>query len=121
MREINMERILTCIVCPRGCQLTAVVRDGKVTEVTGNACKRGVTYAENECTNPVRTVTSTVKCEDGGIVAVKTDSTVPKHLVFEVMREINRIRAKNDVKIGDVIIENVLELGTNVVATSNKI
>ena len=116
-----MERILTCIVCPRGCQLTATIEDGKVKSVTGNACKRGVTYAENECTNPVRTVTSTVRCEDGSMIAVKTESTVPKRLVFEVMKEINRTRVKNDVEIGDVVIENVCGLGVNVVATSNKV
>lgn len=117
----KMERILTCIVCPRGCQLTAAVEDGKVISVKGNACKRGVTYAENECTNPVRTVTSTVRCEEGGIIAVKTDGTVPKPLVFEVMKEINRTRVKNNVEIGDVIIANVLGLGVNVVATSRKV
>ena len=115
-----MERILTCIVCPRGCQLTATVDSGRVIEVTGNACKRGVTYAENECTNPVRTVTTTVKCEDGGIIAVKTDSTVPKRLVFEVMKDINAIRAKNDTDIGDVVLYNVCGLGVNVIATSRK-
>jgi CxxC motif-containing protein len=91
-----------------------------VSAVTGNACKRGVTYAENECTNPVRTVTTTVRCEDGGIIAVKTDSTVPKRLVFEVMKDINAIRAKNDTDIGDVVLYNVCGLGVNVIATSHK-
>jgi len=116
-----MERILTCIVCPRGCQLTATLEEGRVTSVTGNACKRGVTYAENECTNPVRTVTSTVRCEGGGIIAVKTESTVPKARVFDVMKEINRTRVKNDTDIGDVVIENVCGLGVRVVATSKRV
>ena len=115
-----MERVLTCIVCPRGCRLTVELDGGKVVSVSGNACKRGVTYAENECTHPVRTVTSTVKCEDGGIVAVKTETTVPKERVFDVMTEINRTRAENNVKIGDVIIDDVCGLGVRVVATSNK-
>ena len=118
--EIDMERILTCIVCPRGCALTATVEGDKVISVTGNACKRGIAYAENECIHPVRTVTSTVRCEDDGIVAVKTDSTVPKERVFDVMKEINRTRAKNNVQIGDVIIADVCGLGVNVVATANK-
>ena len=116
-----MKRILTCIVCPRGCQLVITLDGDKVTEVMGNACKRGVTYAENECTNPVRTVTSTVRCEDGGIVAVKTEMTVPKDRIFDVMKEINRTRAKNSVVIGDVIISDVCGLGVNVIATSNKV
>ena len=115
-----MERSLTCIVCPRGCALNVTIEEGKVIAVSGNACKRGVSYAENECTHPVRTVTSTVKCKDGKIVAVKTNAPIPKERVFDVMTEINRTRAENNVRIGDVIIENVLSLGANVIATSNK-
>ena len=115
------DRNLTCIVCPRGCGLTVKFDlDGGISEIVGNACKRGITYAENECTHPMRTVTSTVKCEGGAIVAVKTSDTVPKELVFEVMKEINSTRASDDVKIGDVIIKNVCSLGVDVIATSNK-
>ena len=112
-------RNLTCIVCPRGCQMTVTLVDGKVERVEGNFCKRGVTYANDECTNPKRTVTSTVRCENGSIVAVKTESTIPKEKMFEVMAEINRVNPVGNVKIGDVIIENVCGTGVNVVATSN--
>lgn len=116
-----MERILTCIVCPRGCTLRVELSDeGKVLSVTGNACKRGVIYAEAECTHPMRTVTSTVRCEDGVVVACKTSGTVPKERVFDVMKAINGVSANNDLQIGDVIIENVLGLGVDVVATSNR-
>ena len=114
------ERNLTCIVCPRGCQLTVSFEaDGKIAEIKGNACKRGIVYAENECTHPMRTVTSTVKCESGGIIAVKTADVVPKETVFLVMKEINKTLAKDGAKIGDVIISNVCGTGVNVVATSN--
>ena len=114
------DRILTCIVCPRGCQLTVKFdSEGKIADISGSGCKRGITYAENECTHPTRTVTSTVKCEGGGIASVKTTDTVPKEKVFDVMREINRTRAKSDVKIGDVIIADVLSLGVDIIATSN--
>ena len=115
------ERILTCIVCPRGCQLKITLSDeGRVEAVEGNFCRRGVTYANDECTNPKRTVTSTVKCQSGGVVPVKTSSTIPKELIFEVMAEINRATAPDDVKIGDIIIENVCGTGVSVVATANK-
>ena len=116
------ERLLTCIVCPRGCQLTVGFdADGKIASITGNACKRGITYAENECTHPMRTVTSTVKCENGGIIAVKTSDVVPKESVFCVMKEINTTLAKSGARIGDVIISNVCGLGVDIVATSNGI
>lgn len=114
------ERNLTCIVCPRGCALTVSFDgDGKISNISGNACKRGVVYAEDECTNPRRTVTSTVRLASGGVVAVKTSGTVPKDSVFAVMAEINRATAPLGTKIGDVIIENVLSTGVDVVATAN--
>lgn len=93
--------------------------DGKPLTVEGNFCKRGATYANDECTNPKRTVTSTVRCKSGAVVSVKTDRTVPKGKMFEVMAEINSVIADDDVKIGDVIIENVCDTGANVVATAN--
>ena len=116
---METKRNLTCIVCPRGCQMTVTLEDGKVINVEGNFCRRGVTYANDECTNPKRTVTSTVRCLDGSIVSVKTESTIPKEKMFEVMEEINAVRPVGDLKIGDVVIENVCGTGVNVVATSN--
>ena len=116
-----MVRNLTCIVCPRGCQMEVVLSDdGAVISVKGNFCKRGLTYANDECTNPKRTVTSTVRCKSGGVVAVKTDRPIPKDMMFYVMAEINLAVAEDHVKIGDVIIENVASCDANVVATANK-
>ena len=114
-------RELTCIVCPRGCALKAELDDnGAVLSVSGNICPRGKTYAVDECVNPMRVVTSTVRCEDGGVVSCKTSSSIPKSLVFDAMKLINTTLAPNSVKIGDVIIADILGTGADVVATSNK-
>lgn len=114
------ERFLTCIVCPKGCQLKVTLEDdGKISSVEGYTCKRGLVYAEDECTHPKRTVTSTVKLADGTPVAVKTAGAVPKELVFEVMKQINAIRYDGELKIGDVIIKNVCDTGIDVVASAN--
>ena len=65
------KRELTCIICPKGCALKVELdENGKVLGVTGNTCKRGAEYAENECTNPMRTVTSTMRCSDGTVIPV---------------------------------------------------
>lgn len=114
-----MTRNLTCIVCPRGCDLTVTLEEGKVISVEGNACRRGLTYAENECTHPVRTVTSTMACEDGRVIAVKTDMPIPRELVFECMKAINACKAPVGTKIGDVLIEGVLGTDACIVATQN--
>ncbi len=113
---MNKNRELTCIICPRGCQLTAQI--GEEITVSGNLCPRGKVYAIAECTNPQRTVTSTVRTADGGVVSVKTDRTIPKEKMMECMAIINEATATLPVKVGDVIIENVF--GANVVATQNK-
>ena len=114
-------RILTCIVCPRGCELSVSLSDSnEVLEVLGHSCPRGKDYAIAECTSPVRTVTSTVLREDKSVVSVKTAAPIPKHLIFDVMKEINSTVAPNDAKIGDVVIHNVLGTGIDVVITSNR-
>ena len=114
------KRELTCIVCPRGCPLTVELgEDGSVISVSGNICPRGKNYATDECTNPMRVVTSTVRCKDGRIVAVKTADVIPKECVFDAMREINACRPEGELKIGDVVIENVAGTGVAVVATAN--
>ena len=111
-------RNLTCIVCPRGCQMRVTLSDdGRVEAVEGNFCRRGIGYANDECTNPKRTVTSTMRTKNGGIVAVKTHGSVPKEKMMDVMAEINRTTAEDDVKIGDVIIENICMTGIDLVAT----
>lgn len=113
---INKE--LTCIICPRGCALKVTLDNKKVLNVEGNTCKRGEIYAKNECTNPQRTVTTTIRCTDGGVVSVKTDTTIPKDKVMECMKMINSKTADRTVRIGDIVIENVF--GSNIVVTANK-
>ena len=112
-----MTRELVCIICPRGCRLKIETEEGKISEIAGNGCPRGVKYAQDECCNPMRTVTSTVRCEDGRIVSVKTDRPIPKDKVFECMKLLNCVRVDLPISIGDVIIEDAF--GSNVVATQN--
>lgn len=112
-----MTKNLTCIVCPMGCALTVTSADNKTFTVTGNTCPRGEEYAKNECTNPQRTVTSTVRTKEGALVAVKTDRAIAKDKVFACMRAINLATPALPIAIGDVIIKDVF--GANVVATQN--
>lgn len=104
-----------CIVCPRGCHLTV---DDNL-NVTGNTCIRGEKYGKSEATNPVRNVTSTVKVKSDILprCPVKTDGDIPKAKIFECMKEINKVELVPPVHMGDVVIENVLGTGINVIAT----
>ena len=113
-----MKRDLICIVCPKGCNLNVETDGADVVSVSGNTCKRGIEYAINECTNPVRWVTTTMKTKDGEPVSVKTDRAIPKDKMLEIMQIINKQTISLPIHIGDVIIENVF--GCNVIATQNK-
>lgn len=112
-------RHLTCIVCPKGCELTVTFgENGKIEKIEGYTCKRGEEYARTECVSPVRTVTSTVKTADGRTVAVKTSRPVPKELIFKVMEEINRAVVKDDISIGDTVIRGVCGTDADIIASS---
>ena len=105
-----MEKIeMICINCPLGCALT-VERDGDNFKVSGNTCPRGEKYAVNELTHPVRTLTTTVAVanREGAYLPVKTAKPISKGKLFEAMALVNSTKAVAPIKIGDVIIENML-------------
>lgn len=114
MKEFN------CIVCPNGCLLRVEEEDGKIS-VSGNKCPNGERFAISEMTQPMRTVCSTVKTvfPDVPVLPVKVSQEIPKEKIFEVMRAIDGVTLNKRVRRGDVIIENVLGLGADIVSTSD--
>ena len=101
---------LICIKCPRGCVLTV---DGDT--ITGNVCPRGIDYAKEEQTNPMRIVTTLIKV-DNKVIPVKTNKEVPKARINDVIKEIATIKV-TDTKIGDVVLKNIIDLGADIVVT----
>ncbi len=116
-----MVREFTCIVCPNGCDITAEVENGELISVTGATCKRGEAYVKQELTDPRRTISSSVAVRNGELplVSVRLDTAVPKNRIFDVMQEIGAVRLEAPVHIGDVVIEDILGLGSNVIVTKN--
>ena len=108
---------LTCIVCPRGCRLFI---DDEL-NVTGNSCPRGAQYAKDELTNPKRMITSVVRVKNrvDTVVSVKTSTSIPKGMIFEVMNELNNVGVDAPTHIGDIVIKNVLNTGADIVITKN--
>ena len=111
-----MKRELICICCPRGCNLTADIEDGKVIAVSGNFCKRGETYAISEVTAPVRMVTTTIRTIEGVSVPVKTAEPIPKDMIFACMEAIKAVELHLPVKMGDVVLENAAGTGVSIIA-----
>ncbi len=115
-----MEHNITCISCPVGCRMQVVVEDGQVVSVTGNTCKRGVTYATQECRAPQRMVTAVVTVKNSRMpLSVKTKDTIPKQDIAQCMKEIEALDLVAPIKIGQVILENVCGSGVPVIATKS--
>ncbi|HWR60640.1 MAG TPA: DUF1667 domain-containing protein [Clostridia bacterium] len=111
---------IICIVCPMGCQIT-VSGDGgaKGYTVTGNACSRGEKYGIKELTDPTRVLTTTVKLKGSPHkrLPVRSDAPIPKGMMFECMRALDSVEAEAPVRIGGIIVENILDTGTNIIST----
>jgi len=109
-----------CIGCPLGCRLE-VDEDshGDIVEIRGSSCRRGDRYAEQEHTDPRRGVTTTVAIR-GGMwprLPVKTAGEIPKDQVLAASAALRHVRVSAPVKIGDVILRDLLGTGCDVVAT----
>ena len=109
----------TCIICPAGCTLKITVQDDGTVAVTGNKCPRGKRYAEQEMTDPRRTVTATAATDSAEFprLPVKTAAPVPKAAIPAVLAEIGQLTVKLPVEIGTVLIADAGKTGTAVVAT----
>ncbi len=113
---------LICIGCPMGCPLTAV-REGEEIKISGNLCKIGGEYGVNECTDPRRIITTSINLTDEHghtvPVSVKTNKDIPKNMIFECLNLIKNFAPQKGQKfnIGDVIIPNILNTGSDIVIT----
>lgn len=106
--------VLNCILCPNGCRLT-YEKDGTI---SGNKCKRGIQYAQQERTAPVRTLTLTVRTAAGALVPARTAEPVPKAKLLDAVSVLQRITLPNRAySCGDILVEDFF--GTKVVATAD--
>jgi CxxC motif-containing protein len=115
------KREMVCVSCPMGCAITVELDDNnEVISVTGNTCPRGDKYARQECTHPERMLTSTVKVEGGRlpVVPVKSASPIPKEMLFDAMKEVNKVTLKAPVTFGDVAVKDILGTGIDIVVTN---
>ena len=111
-----MKRGITCIVCPRGCRMTADIQGESIT-VTGQGCNRGEKHAKAEILHPVRSLTSIVRVgnREDTMVSVKSADPVPKEALFAIMERIHATTVNAPIQIGDCIIDGIY--GTRIIAT----
>ncbi len=115
-------RELTCVICPAGCEITVMLEGGVITAIEGYTCKRGKDYAENEVTNPTRTLTSTVvhTGKNGNtMLPVRTDKPIPKDSLTTAMKLIRKVRVTGAIKVGDTVVDDFIEAGVRLIACRN--
>lgn len=112
-------RIMNCIMCPFGCEMTVTIEDGAVTSVTGNTCPRGPKYAHDEVVAPKRMLTSTVQVKGGllPLLPVVSKTTLPKERILDCAAALRQIAVKAPVTEGQIIVENILGLGVDIIAS----
>ena len=113
-----MKKELICIVCPKGCHLTAEEAESGW-NISGFGCPRGQQYGIADMTNPTRVVTSTVRIR-GGVhprLPVKTNGPLPRALVRKAVRLLDGVEVTAPVRCGDIVLENICGTGIDFVAS----
>lgn len=112
-----MNKEFICVVCPVGCRLSAVVENGIVGSIRGNACKRGIDYAKQEAVQPMRVLTGLMRSAEDVPIAVKSSGAIPKTMMLECAAELKRHRPALPIKIGDVLLQNICGTGRDILST----
>lgn len=117
-----MTKTLTCIICPNGCELEIDLNEsGGIDAIRGATCKRGEAYARQEMLSPMRTIASSVRLVGGTmpLVSVRLDRPIPKERIFDAMEVIRHVTLEAPVRIGDIAVENILGLESNLIVTKH--
>lgn len=111
----------TCIVCPMSCDIVLKADNGKIIDVSGFTCKRGENFARNEYINPLRTLTTVVKLEnsDYNCLPVISDGSIPKDMIGKSLENLKKISIKAPVAKGNLIVEDLLSTGVNIIAAKS--
>ena len=119
IRYTTKESDLICFNCPIGCGMNVKNENGNLI-VTGNKCPKGVQYAKEELTNPKRNITTSIRVNGKTeMLSVKSRNPIEKAKIMDVIKEIKKAQAVAPIKIGDIILPNVLGTGVDIVATRN--
>ena len=113
------EKELICVTCPMGCRITVTMEGKEVLSVKGNTCPRGEAYARQECVQPMRILTTTVRIENGThrVIPVISESEIPLEKMSDAMEEIRGISVNAPVSVNDVILEDIAGTDVRLIAS----
>ena len=112
-------KVMNCIMCPMGCEMTVTSEQGKFISVTGNSCPRGAKYAETEIADPRRMLTTTVRIAGGllPLLPVVSSDVLPKGKIAECAAYLHHVKVQAPVQTGEVIVADILGLGVDIIAS----
>ena len=118
-QERKDEREIICVVCPNSCRLTVWKDSEENVHILGNQCVRGITYGESEYLNPVRMVITTMRIEGAPypVIPVRSEEPIPKPLIFQAIKLINKQVCHAPIKMGDILIEDILGTKISIIAS----
>jgi len=118
IRTRSADDELTCIVCPIGCRMS-VERTGATIEVSGNRCKRGAAYAEEEFRDPRRVVTGTCAVSGADVprLPVRSSESVPVDEIAPFLEAMYELRLSAPVHRGDLLATDLGGTGIDLLAT----
>jgi len=113
-------REIICILCPMGCKISVEI-DNEVINVANAGCKLGRDFSIQEVKAPMRDFFSTVRVKSGkiGVVSIRSTGPVPKSMLMPCAVEVAKVVLSAPVKLGDKILENILSLHVDIIATKN--
>jgi CxxC motif-containing protein len=116
----SVVKVIRCIVCPTGCQIHAISKGSDIV-FEGYTCKRGLEYAQQEYFEPKRILTTTIRVENGflPLIPVRTSKPILKEKLNEALNEIAKTQVNAPIEMGEILIENILGLEANVIASRN--
>jgi CxxC motif-containing protein len=118
----SMIKEIICIQCPLACRIKLTIDDsGAISQITDYQCKVGKGYAEQEYKSPQRVLTATVRTENSirRLLPVRTNKPIPKDMLNNCMSVLCDLKVRPTLKIGDIILQNILGTGVDVVCTDD--
>jgi CxxC motif-containing protein len=109
---------IRCIICPTGCLVHVENVNGELI-IEGHSCKRGEEYGREEFIAPKRILTTTIRVENGflPLIPVRSDKPLPKERLQEALKEIAITKIKAPIKMGDILLKDILGLEANIIAS----
>lgn len=115
-----MKKELVCICCPSGCRIHVELEGNQILKLEGNRCRKGYEYAAQEAVAPMRVLTGLMRARDcEKPFAVRSDRPVPKELMRMCAAEMKHYRPKTPIRIGDIVIKDILGTGADIVAAQD--